>query len=338
MNYIDMILDLKQKMFQTDLSGFTSLACAVGCIAASFAIIALYNKMMNDPWGMFDLKEVIRIIVTLLLVCNFYSIVLAPFDGLTSILTKGITMSVKADSGSVQAKLRNAYISVEDAVKGNTLKGEFEDMVDGSASGASVEDSGLSYDSSPVLESQAEVSAEGGGKKKNIFQKIWGWCKGAMQDAMGVPFTAVSNVLSWILSCAVDFARFILLLFSGIYLIILGVIGPFVFALSIIPDFSGGVSVWIARYIQIAFWMPVCSIVDYVNIHLKDSLLDVFANTSAIDRMVLPTVFVAMLDVVTLLMLFAVPSISSWVVSSAGASDANGSIVSNVMKAKKLFK
>ena len=153
---------------------------------------------------------------------------------------------------------------------------------------------------------------------------------------MGFPYKAISNVLSWLISCIVDLTRCVLTLVSGMYLIVLGLLGPFVFALSIIPSFKGGIAGWLARYIQISFWMPICSIIDYINFNLKDKLLDVFAGNNMVEQMVFPTVFLIFLDVATLSMLLGVPKISAWIIASDG-SGLGGSVASVAQKAARLF-
>ena len=333
-NYIDMILKLKEEFFLGDHSAIYMLACSVACISAGFALIALLNHINNDPWGRFDVKGLLRIFTVLLVVCNFYSVVLVPFDYLTSLVAKGVSASVAADAGSLQSKINQAYSSVETTIKEKTLRGQFESMVESGSSQTSL-DNGAIGNSNSVFESNVESDIDSG-DKPGFWSKVWGTVKGAVQDAMGFPYKAISNVLSWLISCIVDLTRCVLMLVSGMYLIVLGLLGPFVFALSIIPSFRGGIAGWIARYIQISFWVPVCSIIDYINFNLKDKLLDVFAGNNMVEQMVFPTVFLIFLDVATLSMLLGVPKISAWIIASDG-SGLGGSVASVAQKAARLF-
>ena len=334
-NYIDMMLKLKEEFFFGDNSGIYSLACAVACICAAFALIAWYNHMMNDPWGMFDLKGIIHILLPMVLVCNFSTFVLGPLDGMTSLVCNGLTASVKQDQGSLQAKLNNAYSSVENAIKGYTMRGQFETMVESGSSSTSL-DNGASGNSNSVFESNVETNIDAG-EKPGFFKRVWGSIKGAVQEAMGFPYKAISTVLSWAMSCIVDCARFVLQILSGVYLIVLGLIGPFVCAFSIIPAFRGNIMTWLSRYIQISFWTPMCSLIDFINFKLKDNLLDVFAGNGAVEQMVFPTVFLIFLDIATLSMIFSVPTLSSWVISGGGASGMAGQTVTAAKKAARLF-
>lgn len=330
-----MIIKLKEQFFTGDNSGIYSLACALACICAAFALIAWYNHMMNDPWGMFDLKGIIRIILPLFLVCNFSTLVLGPVDGLTSIVCKGITASVSQNQESLQAKINGAYAAVENAIKGNTMRGQFEEMVESGSSQTSL-DNGAIGNSNSVFESNVETTIDEG-EKPGFWQKVWGAIKGGVQDAMGFPYKAISTILSWAMSCIVDLARFLLQILSGVYLIVLGLIGPFVCAFSIIPSFKGNLMAWLARYIQISFWAPMCSLIDFINFKMKDNLLDVFAMNNLAEQMVFPTVFLLFLDFATLAMILSVPTLSSWIISGGGASGMMGQTASVAKKAARVF-
>lgn len=333
-NYIDMVNNLKQEMFNADNSAIFALACSLACITALLTLVTWYNQWQNDPWGKFDMKSLVRIFTMLLLVCNFNTFVLLPMDYLSSIVSKGITASVKEDKGALQYKLSNAYQTVEDALTRNTMRGQFEQMLESGTSSTSLED-GISGDTNSVLESSVESDIDRG-EKKGFWGKVWGAVTGAVQYAMSVPYKSISNILSWLISCIVDLVRFVMMLLSGMNMIILGLIGPFVFAISIIPTFKGSVGNWFARYIQFSFWVPICSMIDYINFHIKDELLDVFAKNNLVEQMVFPTFFIILLDVATLFMLFSVPNISAWIVNGDGAKVAR-SVVSTAQKAATVF-
>ena len=334
-SYLDLMMKLKSQFFIGDHAAFYSLACAVACIMAAFALIGWYNHMMNDPWGMFDLKSLLRIILPIALVCNFYNLVLMPLDGLTTIVTKGISASVSQDSEGLQGQINEAYMAVENAIKGNTMRGQFEEMVESGSSQTSL-DNGATGNSNSVFESNVETAIDEG-EKPGFWKKVWGAIKGGVQDAMGFPYKAISTVLSWVMSCIVDLVRFLLTILSGVYLIILGLLGPFIFAFAPISNFRAGIANWIARYIQISFWIPVCAIIDYVNIHMKSEMLAVFAQNNLVEKMVFPTVFLLFFDVATLAMLLAVPTISSWVIESDGAGHVGSGMVNTAKKAARYF-
>lgn len=333
-NYLEVINELKQQIFTGDHQAIYTMACALACMTASFALVLWYNHWRTDPWGMFDLKTLIRILGTLIVVCNFHTLVLMPLDSMTSLFTKGINASVTTDPASMQTKLNNAYASVENAVKNNTMRGVFEQYLESDSNVTTLED-GVSGGSNSVLESTVEQSIAQG-EEPGFWEKAWDTAKSAMGFVSGFTYSAVSNVLSWLLSAAVDVVRFVMNIVCGIYLIILGILGPFIFALGILPAFQHNITSWIGRYIQFSLWVPVCTLVDYINIHLKDALLTAFEKYNLVEQMVFPTIFIILLDIATLILLLSVPSICSWVASGDSVNAARSG-VSTAQKAMKLL-
>ena len=119
---------------------------------------------------------------------------------------------------------------------------------------------------------------------------------------------------------------------SSIYLMVLGFIGPFVFALALMPGYVNNISTWIARYIQISFWVPMAAIVDFVNFKLKDAMVDEFWRSGIGDQMTFP-VHLILLDAILLMTLLAIPTLANWVITSAGASEVSGAMAKNAQKA-----
>ena len=205
-----------------------------------------------------------------------------------------------------------------------------EEEVSGGLSSTS-DDSGASGETSYILESLTEDKVEGR-QKPGFFKRVWQGIQTAVSIKVGEVVNNVSTIISWIMSVAVKVVQWILLAISSIYLIVLGFIGPFVFAFSLIPGFRDNISTWIARYIQISFWVPMAAIVDYVNFHVKDALIVEFWKAGFGARMAFP-VHMILIDAVLLITLLAIPTLSSWVVVSAGASEVNSSIASTASKA-----
>lgn len=335
LNYIDLLDDIKMELFAGDNSGIYMLVCAAACICASFSLVSLYSRMMNEPYGQFDMGAVIRIFSVLLLICNFYSLVLIPFDFMTATLTRGLTAYVDHDTDGMAGQIGALFESVENAMDSGTLAGEFRSSV-AAETADTADGSGFSYGSNPVMESKAEYEMDSP-ERKGFWTVCWETVKMAATFTLGSPVEHFSTALSWVISILVKLVQYILLAVSNIYLIILGLVGPFVFAVSLLPGFSGNISAWIARYLQISFWVPMASLVDFVNFRMKDALVDYFWSTAEVGKFAAP-VHLVILDVVTLVCLFAVPSLCSWVVSSAGASDVNRAIVSTAAKAMMMRK
>ena len=333
LNYPDMLQQIKLSIFNGEHGAIYSMACAVACIAASFSLITWYNKMMNDPYGRLDMRAIIRTLIVLFLTCNFYSFVLVPFDSITHTVTKAVSASVDKDPSGLWGKINEAYASIEERSRKETLAGQLEEEMARSGSSTSVE--GLSYETTAIAESLAEATIQEG-KKPGFFKRLWSGAKGFVSAKVGTVMNNVGNIISSLLSVIVKLVQYVLLAVSNIYLIVLGLIGPFVFALSLMPGFSNNISVWIARYIQISFWCPMAALIDYVNFKLKDAMMAAFWGASDAAQLGFPLHLIVM-DLVTLVCLLAVPQMASWVISGSGASDVNRGIATTAQKGAMLL-
>lgn len=333
LNYPDMLQQIKLSIFTGDHSAIYSMACAVACIAASFSLITWYNKMLNDPYGRLDMRAVIKTVIVLFLTCNFYSFVLVPFDSITHTVTKAVSASVDKDNSGLWGKVNEIYSSIEEKSKKETLTGQFEEEMSNNSSTTTVES--LSYETSAVAESLAEATIQEG-KKPGFFKRVWAGIKGFVSGKVGSVLNNVGNIISALISIIVKLVQYILLAVSSIYLIILGLIGPFVFALSLMPGFGNNISVWIARYIQISFWCPMAGLIDYVNFKLKDAMFTAFWSAPNVAQLGFPLHLIVM-DLVTLICLLAVPQMASWIISGSGASDVNRGIATTAQKGAMLL-
>ncbi len=329
LSYLELIDKIKEEVFIGDHSSIYMLACSVACLAASFGLITWYNKMLNDPFGRFDLRVIIRTVIVLFLTCNFYSFVLIPFDYTTSLIARGITTSVESRRFEFSEKASHVFSRVEDTDRKETLRGEFESSISDETENASLES--ISAETNPIMESEAENKAHKG-QEKSFWEKAWHTIKNAATYQLKTPVANISVILSWLISIIIKIVQWLLMSVSSIYLIILGLIGPFAFALSIIPGFKNNVSQWIARYIQISFWIPVCSFIDFANFKLKDAVIEFFLTADS-GWLFLAPFHLILFDLTTLICLLAVPSLSAWVIVSSGASEVNGSIINAGAKA-----
>ena len=329
LNYPEMLQQVKMTIFTGDHSAVYSLACAVACIACSFALITWYNKMMNDPYGRLDVRVVIKAVIILFLTCNFYSFVLVPFDHITYLVTRGLSASVDERHMS-SCTLEEMVREIEDSRGEETFFGNFMREMENEQSTAS-DDNGISGNSSAVLESEAEVRINDR-PRKPFGQRFWQAVKDTVSGIFAIPVVGIGSVLSLAISILVKIVQWVLMAVSSIYLIILGLIGPFSFALSLMPGFERGIHNWIARYIQISFWTPMAALVDFVNYKLTGAMVTALFNAPLLAKNAY-TVHLILMELVVLICLLGVPYMASWLISSAGASDLNRSIIGTAEKA-----
>ena len=329
LNYPQMLQDVKMSLFTGNHSAIYSLSCAVACIAASFALITWYNKMLNDPYGRLDMRAVIRTLIVLFLTCNFYSFVLVPFDHVTYLVTRGLSASVD-EKHKEGYDVKEVIRQIEASRGEETLTGKLVREMEGQVSDVSA-DSGITYGSSSIMDSETELKINDK-PKKGLAKRIWQTIKDVVSGWFAIPLVGIGTILSGLISIIVKIVQWLLLAVSSVYLIILGLIGPFVFALSLIPGFDRNIHTWIARYIQISFWCPMAALVDYVNYKLTSAMVVSLFNASFASKGSY-ALHLILLEGVTLICLLGVPSMASWVISSAGASDLNRNIASAAKKA-----
>lgn len=333
LNYPEMLQQIKLSMFTGDHSWMYSMACAVACIAASFSLITWYNKMLNDPYGRLDMRAIIRAVIVLFLTCNFYSFVLVPFDRITYLVTRGISASVD-EHHKEGYDIKEIIRQIEESRGEETLAGDLMREMERTQENVA-DESGLTYESSSVLESEAEIRINDR-PKKGLGKRIWQTVQDMISTVYAIPVVGIGSILSGVISLLVKIVQWVLLAVSSIYLIVLGLIGPFVFALSLIPGFQNNISVWIARYIQISFWTPMAALVDYVNYKLTGAMVVALYN-APITAKGAYSLHVILLELVILICLLAVPQMASWIISGSGASDVNRGIATTAQKGAMLL-
>lgn len=329
-NLFDSVEMIKSTMFAGEGTFLSLIAKSLACMFAGFALVKLYNDAMNTPYGMFNYSSALRMFFVLLLVCNFNSFVLRPVDSLMTTLAKGIVGGVTQDKSSMQSQMADLYKKAEDILSDETLYGQYNRALEGMTSTATESD--YSGDTNPMMESSAESDVSSG-KKKGFWASAWDTVKTAVSSAVGFPITSLASILSWLTSTLVIVVRYILSCVSMIYCIILGLLGPLIFAFSLLPTFESGMGSWFARYVQISMWVPMAAIIDSVNFKMKDALLADVSSLSIIDKLTFPTFHIILLDLVSLVMLLAIPSICGWIIQSSGASDVNGTIANGASRA-----
>lgn len=133
-----------------------------------------------------------------------------------------------------------------------------------------------------------------------------------------------------------------ILIFAYLTKIILVLVGPLVFGLSIFPGFGNVLQQWLCRYINVCLWIPICNIIGYMNQSLVIAT-SVDNAIKAINENALMTEQIAMMEgnnfVITLFMIISiimyamVPKIANWIISGDGSgmfSDAIGSTAGRV--------
>ena len=72
--------------------------------------------------------------------------------------------------------------------------------------------------------------------------------------------TVISGILFFFLNLSVS----VMIIIANLYLVVMALIGPFTFAISILTTYPGGIKLWVERYIQYTLWQPLLYMVMYI--------------------------------------------------------------------------
>lgn len=134
----------------------------------------------------------------------------------------------------------------------------------------------------------------------------------------------VLNPASWIragikeiLEVVFQTAALIIDVIRTFYLIVLAIIGPIVFALSIFDGFQHLLTVWLARYINVFLWLPVANIFGAIIAKVQETMI---ANAPIDDALPYSTTnwaYIAFL-LIGVIGYFTVPSVANYIVNAGG--------------------
>ena len=226
--------------------------------------------------------EVLRPFVILIMVCSFNTVVLKPFSGMVNVFTREIA----AGCGNVDASYWKA-------------------MEQNNAKMAGYEKIKINDDYKDAMkELEQDTSFLG-----KFFRKIGIWIKKVLMHFLNATTLTIGTLIGGIL-------------FLVAKILLLGILGPVIFAMAILPGFEGGIKSWISRYIQIALWIPIGYLVMAINLKLGASICEASASSASLGG---EWLLVAN-QIVTIVSIAAVPKICGWVIESTGANDAHSAL------------
>ena len=284
LNYSNMI----SKIQDVALSGNNpvyGISCTLAGVLVVLALIKIGADMMN-PDKPLNIWQIFRPFVILFIVWNF-TLVIGPINKITCSMSEGITASVRANEQPFKEKVRSLFNDMESSFAAS----EKEKSEEASKGGSVLDFLG------------------------NIAERVVYQCNNLLKVKAKIRVYFYESIISMI----VMIVRYVIIAVSGVYLAVLGIIGPLVFALSLVPTFEQSLWQWLARYLQISLWTPLCSIINFVNFKVKDIMIssiskgDIINTASSFSS-------VLIVDLAILFMLFAVPSMAGWIIQSTGAS------------------
>ena len=293
----------------TVLSGkIGALSSIAGILAAILAAASLLKLSKDYIQGQpLDIWDISRPIVLLTLVCLFNELVLGPLDSTVNVFTRDI-----ADAVSVSTK---EYV----AQWGENIK----KMHDYSATD-------LAQQAVKELEEAAQNSSWFG----RLFSSIWIALKKMIMYRFSLVSLGFGALVGGILFLIVKVLLFVQQILCYTYLMVNSLLGPFIMALAILPGFETGLKNWIARYIQIAMWIPIGYFILYINLQVGKA----FCSLAAAGEVGLAMDwFMIALQIVSLISVASVPKMAAWVIESTGANDAHSALSQPARQAARKF-
>lgn len=291
----DTISTFMNQSINSKLSGFGNVAVILAATMCAFSVLKVaYDYIQGNTQS--NYWQVLRPLVVLLLVCQFNTIVLRPFTGLVNVFTREVAAGAGRVDASYWDKMGQNNLTMIAAGK-RTINDDYE---------------------KEMKELQEDKSFFG-----KLFFKIRVWLKKVLRHFLNCSTMTLGTVIGGILMLIAKVLLFVQQMLSALYLTIMALIGPFVFALSILPGFEGGIKSWVSRYIQVALWVPV----GYLIMSLNLSLGTTFANAAAAAGATLAQEWLMIAnEIVVIVSIAAVPKICQWFIESTGANDAHAAL------------
>ena len=276
------------------IEALSSTAAVLAAILAAATLLKLSKDyIQGQPLDIWDL---LRPIILLTLVCLFRPMVLDPLDSIVNVFTRDAADAVSVSTGEY-VKQWAENIGKMDAY---TVQNSMQD----------------------AAKEIAEIAEDRSGIGR-FFCTAWIAIKKVIMHRFHLMSMGIGTLVGAILFLFVKILLFIQQILCNTYLMMNSLLGPFIMALAILPGYETGLKNWIARYIQIAMWIPIGYFVMYINLQVGKAFCTLAAAGQtglAMDW------FMIALQIVALVSIASVPKMAAWVIESTGANDAHSAL------------
>lgn len=289
------------------VSAVIDIAGIIACIAAAIAVLKVvlhYFEGHNlNAW------EIGKPLILMMMVCNFNTFVLKPVDAIVNIISRETIKIMDVDTGEYVTRWAESMHTM-------TI--------------LNIADNEQNY------QKELEEIAENDSVIGRFFAKLWYGVKKFALNFFSVRTMSLAGLIGGILFTLVKVLLFAQQIMCCLYMTLNGIFGPFVMAISIIPGYEGGMKGWIARYLQVALWVPI----GYIILGLSLLFVEGFCTLAQQGVMGLGVEWtMIVLQCVTLAAVASVPKIAGWWIESTGANDAHGSVTNPMrMMARRFIK
>ena len=282
----------------TVLSGKIEALSSIASLLAAILAAGTLLKMSKDyiQGQPLDLWDLLRPIVLLTMVCLFRPLVLGPLDSLVNVFTRDAAEAVSVSTGEYVKQWGENVAKMDVYTVQNSMQDAAKEI--------------------------AEIAEDKSGIGR-FFATAWIAIKKVVMHRFHLMSMGIGTVVGAILFLLVKILLFVQQILCNTYLLMNSLLGPFIMALAILPGFETGLKNWIARYIQIAMWIPIGYFVMYINLQIGNA----FCNLAAAGQTGLAMDwFMIALQIVALVSVASVPKMAAWVIESTGANDAHSAL------------
>ena len=227
-----MLNAVEKGVLSDKLGAVSSVAVSLAAACTAITLIGIGSKYLKGL--QFDWWQFVRPLLIFLLVCNFSTLVLGPIRGIAGVYNTRLAAAVGTSTESFKAVFREKAEAM--------CHQEFGRDDD-------VESYEVKEDDNWFVRTAKKI----GNKITRSFFNI--------NESMNLgAATIISGILFFFMNLSVS----VMIIIARLYLIVMALIGPFTFAISILTAYPGGIKLWVERYIQYTLWQPLLYMVMYI--------------------------------------------------------------------------
>jgi len=223
---------LERGVLEAKLGAVTGVATSLAAACCAISLIGLgaqYLKGMDFDWWMF-----VRPLFIFFLVANFSTVVLGPIRGIAGVYN----------------------VRMAQAVGGSTET--FKELFREKAEMMCAREFGLGDAKDPL-----EVEEDDGGVVR-FLKKIGNKLTRSFFRINEKLNLGAAVIVSGVMFFFLNMSLSVMVIIANLYLVVMALIGPFTFAISILTAFPRGIKLWVERYLQFTFWQPLLYTVMYI--------------------------------------------------------------------------
>lgn len=334
---IEQILFIKGELLSSGgiLNTFILIACSLGLITSAIYIFANTAEAQMTGQGINTWSFLRPLVVGFCI--SIFPLIIDILDGLSTATSKIISQATndfRDETRAIRKELRQA-----EAASYNDFMSKVPGYEDNNTEiteksekglGMVVSIAGAGTEATDIIETDTQTRNE-------ALSTLWSKVDSALRkanDAIGGVFYDICNsvnifsarIISNLIYSIAKIAAPIIKALATIYLVILALIGPIVFAIGIAPSLTSSITSWLSRYIQISLWLPLSDLVMYIIRSMELTVLKAHQGMNTGGIIYYPDDAMCIISLICIVAIFKVPTIASWIISSAGAGGMTSSI------------